>query len=432
MQGDSHLLLVVPATGGAGGFAGILHGGKEQTDEDANDGNHDQQLHQRKASFAVRHVWFPNIRASRAEARTKAKNETKALTTTVKEQSLGDRGKDSREPSGSAPGTGDAEKQERPVQPWATRPEQIGAQQPEPDDGKRRSDRNRGRRGERVRFPSARSRGGRRTRHDDDGRNAPRPRGKRDGPLPGRENVRKLSSRPSANCRTTANRATSLKSLLNMGLTDGHDSNRCASGGQLQSSCISECLRLPLTAGSLLFSRGATFYDDASLPRFLEEQVKARNKMSSIHSMIDAMGFFRPRTLLTLDRVAQETDPMKVLAWRPGPGRCTSLGNSCTSASPKSFLPPSGWPRPRSRLGATWCRGSKGGALPTKISPPSTKSARFSASPVLICWKRYFRSKTSTSATSPKPSRNGSSRSSTACTSFPGTKPIIRGSAILR
>ena len=43
--------------------------------------------------------------------------------------------------------------------------------------------------------------------------------------------------------------------------------------------------------------------------------------MSSIHSMVDAMGFFRPRTLLTLDRIAQEKDPMKVLAWRPGPGR---------------------------------------------------------------------------------------------------------------
>jgi len=43
--------------------------------------------------------------------------------------------------------------------------------------------------------------------------------------------------------------------------------------------------------------------------------------MSSIHSMIDAMGFFRPRTLATLDRIAQEKDPKKVLAWRPGPGR---------------------------------------------------------------------------------------------------------------
>ena len=43
--------------------------------------------------------------------------------------------------------------------------------------------------------------------------------------------------------------------------------------------------------------------------------------MSSIHSMVDAMGFFRPRTLLTLDRIAQDKDPMKVLAWRPGPGR---------------------------------------------------------------------------------------------------------------
>ena len=47
--------------------------------------------------------------------------------------------------------------------------------------------------------------------------------------------------------------------------------------------------------------------------------------MSSIHSMIDAMGYFRPRTLLTLDRVAQDKDPMKVLAWRPGPGRAHSL-----------------------------------------------------------------------------------------------------------
>ncbi len=43
--------------------------------------------------------------------------------------------------------------------------------------------------------------------------------------------------------------------------------------------------------------------------------------MSSIHSMTEAMGFFRVRTLATLDRIAQEKEPAKVLGWRPGPGR---------------------------------------------------------------------------------------------------------------
>ena len=61
MQGDAKLLLVVPATRGAGGFAGVLHRGEEQTDEDANDGNHHQQLHQRKAGFAARHVRDPKL-----------------------------------------------------------------------------------------------------------------------------------------------------------------------------------------------------------------------------------------------------------------------------------------------------------------------------------------------------------------------------------
>lgn len=43
--------------------------------------------------------------------------------------------------------------------------------------------------------------------------------------------------------------------------------------------------------------------------------------MSSIHSMIDCMGFFRVRTLATLEKIEQEKDPQKVLTFRPGPGR---------------------------------------------------------------------------------------------------------------
>ena len=55
MQGYAELLLVVPATGGAGRLAGKLHRGQDQADENANDGNHDQQLHNREAGLTARH-----------------------------------------------------------------------------------------------------------------------------------------------------------------------------------------------------------------------------------------------------------------------------------------------------------------------------------------------------------------------------------------
>jgi hypothetical protein len=43
--------------------------------------------------------------------------------------------------------------------------------------------------------------------------------------------------------------------------------------------------------------------------------------MSTIHTLIDAYHFNRPRTLGLLDKIEQEKDPQKILGWRPGPGR---------------------------------------------------------------------------------------------------------------
>jgi uncharacterized damage-inducible protein DinB len=43
--------------------------------------------------------------------------------------------------------------------------------------------------------------------------------------------------------------------------------------------------------------------------------------MSTLHSLIQAYHFNRPRTLAVLDRIEKEPDPQGVLGWRPGPGR---------------------------------------------------------------------------------------------------------------
>lgn len=43
--------------------------------------------------------------------------------------------------------------------------------------------------------------------------------------------------------------------------------------------------------------------------------------MSTLHSIIAAMQFNRPRTLGLLDKIEQEPDPQRVLGYRPGPGR---------------------------------------------------------------------------------------------------------------
>jgi hypothetical protein len=43
--------------------------------------------------------------------------------------------------------------------------------------------------------------------------------------------------------------------------------------------------------------------------------------MSTIHTLIDAYHFNRPRTLGLLDKIEQEKDPQKILGWRLGPGR---------------------------------------------------------------------------------------------------------------
>lgn len=43
--------------------------------------------------------------------------------------------------------------------------------------------------------------------------------------------------------------------------------------------------------------------------------------MSTLHSMIAAYQFNRPRTLGLLDKIEQEKEPQNILGWRPGPGR---------------------------------------------------------------------------------------------------------------
>lgn len=43
--------------------------------------------------------------------------------------------------------------------------------------------------------------------------------------------------------------------------------------------------------------------------------------MSVIDTLLKALQFNRVRTLATLDKIAQEPDPQRVLGWRPGPGR---------------------------------------------------------------------------------------------------------------
>jgi uncharacterized damage-inducible protein DinB len=43
--------------------------------------------------------------------------------------------------------------------------------------------------------------------------------------------------------------------------------------------------------------------------------------MSTLHSLIAAYQFNRPRTLGLLDKIQQEKEPQRILGWRPGPGR---------------------------------------------------------------------------------------------------------------
>jgi uncharacterized damage-inducible protein DinB len=43
--------------------------------------------------------------------------------------------------------------------------------------------------------------------------------------------------------------------------------------------------------------------------------------MSTLHSLIQAFQFHRPRTLALLDKIEARPDAQSVLGWRPGPGR---------------------------------------------------------------------------------------------------------------
>lgn len=43
--------------------------------------------------------------------------------------------------------------------------------------------------------------------------------------------------------------------------------------------------------------------------------------MSTLHSLIAALQFNRPRTLGLLEKIEKEPDPQRILGYRPGPGR---------------------------------------------------------------------------------------------------------------
>jgi hypothetical protein len=48
VDGEAKLPEVVAARGASGRFAGLLHGGEQQRDEDANDGDDDEQFDERE------------------------------------------------------------------------------------------------------------------------------------------------------------------------------------------------------------------------------------------------------------------------------------------------------------------------------------------------------------------------------------------------
>ena len=54
VQGDANLFKIVPALHAAGSFAGKLNRGKQESHQDANDGNDYQQLDERKGPFLGR------------------------------------------------------------------------------------------------------------------------------------------------------------------------------------------------------------------------------------------------------------------------------------------------------------------------------------------------------------------------------------------
>jgi hypothetical protein len=59
MDGNAQLVKIVAATVPPRRFAGRLHRRQQETDQDANDGNHNQQLHQRKtACWNMGKLWL--------------------------------------------------------------------------------------------------------------------------------------------------------------------------------------------------------------------------------------------------------------------------------------------------------------------------------------------------------------------------------------
>src|SRR5207248_371273 len=59
VERETNLLQAVLAFAASRSFAGGLHGGKQQRDENANDGNNNEQLNERKTAAAFLHFVFP-------------------------------------------------------------------------------------------------------------------------------------------------------------------------------------------------------------------------------------------------------------------------------------------------------------------------------------------------------------------------------------
>lgn len=93
--------------------------------------------------------------------------------------------------------------------------------------------------------------------------------------------------------------------------------------------------------------------------------------MSTLHSLIAAYQFSRPRTLALLDKIDQQPNPQQVLGWRPGPGRAhiawqlTHIGITEELFATERLLP--GTPPAFAELVPRF----KGGSAPDDDIPPS-------------------------------------------------------------
>lgn len=59
----------------------------------------------------------------------------------------------------------------------------------------------------------------------------------------------------------------------------------------------------------------------------MPNKLQLEQPVSTTETLIKSLEFARVRTLGLLDNIEKESNPQAILAWRPGPGRCTSAGN---------------------------------------------------------------------------------------------------------